>query len=44
MRQSLFFHPPYSEGKSLQGERHRQVNGGKGVTEHLFENYAAAMD
>ncbi|WPX97174.1 hypothetical protein Bandiella_01318 [Candidatus Bandiella woodruffii] len=23
---------------------HRQVNGGKGVTEHLFENYAAAMD
>ncbi|WPX97176.1 hypothetical protein Bandiella_01320 [Candidatus Bandiella woodruffii] len=24
--------------------RHRQVNGGKGVTEHLFENYAAAMD
>ncbi|WPX96079.1 hypothetical protein Bandiella_00182 [Candidatus Bandiella woodruffii] len=25
-------------------DRHRQVNGGKGVTEHLFENYAAAMD
>ncbi|WPX96482.1 Putative transposase domain protein [Candidatus Bandiella woodruffii] len=20
MRQNLFFHPPYSEGKSLQGE------------------------
>ncbi|WPX97344.1 hypothetical protein Bandiella_01493 [Candidatus Bandiella woodruffii] len=30
----------YCKGKG----GHRQVNGGKGVTEHLFENYAAAMD